>query len=148
LAPGDLINSGARLWGPSPRTSHSALYGNYPHGECGPLCIIAAGALVGAIVQGTTTAFQGGNVHEVLVATAVGALEGAILTAGAITGATITGAGLATVIEGGSIAGAALGEIGALGIGAGIHSIDVGNAVSGDGESGSGGTTSSRSGCP
>jgi hypothetical protein len=121
---------------------------NDPNGECGPLCIIAAGALVGAIVQGTTTALQGGDLHEVLVATGVGALEGAALTAGAITGATITGAGLATIIEGGSIGGAALGEIGALGLGAGIHSIDVGNAVSGKGESGSGGTVVSGSSCP
>ncbi len=72
-----------------------------------------------------------GDLHEVLVATGVGALEGAALRAGAITGAEITGAGLATVIEGGAIAGATAGELGGLGIEARIHAIDVGNAVEG-----------------
>lgn len=107
----------------------SPLINSDPNGEC-PLCVVVAGGIVGALAQGATTYFVTGEWGEAVSAAGTGFLEGAALTLGAITGAEIVWAGLATTIEDGSVAGALAGEIGALGIEAGIHSIDVGKSIS------------------
>jgi RHS repeat-associated protein len=118
-----------------------------PSGQC-PWCVVVIGGIVGGLAQGITTTINGGTFGQVAEATGVGFLEGAALTLGAITGADIAWAGAATTIEGTSAAGALAGEVGGLGLGAGIHSIEVGHTIEGKGAASDspGGSTNSSIG--
>lgn len=116
-----------------------------PTGELPPqVIIVGAGAVVGGLAQGLTTAYSGWkdgcfSLKDTLMSTASGALAGATTALIAITGAPVSGAGFAIRI-GGSATGIAGGVIGGTALGAGLNTIDVGGALS----SGAGGPCGCR----